>query len=137
MCAACAPDLYPLLSRIFPGLFSTNSYSRSNYPAGTRPNRVGYGQSNSRAISNNMVSRNAGADNFDMDDMEWRKDKMNHTEVRVKGGISDSGGESIRTGSQDAINVPVENHKGIVKTTHFIVEDDGPKGDERNRWSNV
>jgi hypothetical protein len=138
MCTACAPDLYPLLSRMFPKVFSTQSgpsqsaYAKNN----ARPTRKGYmvsSSSHAQGGSRLDGSRIGAADAYAMDDLNWNNERYpKGPTVTVKGGTSDSGGS--RSGSQEAIvSTGLEGKNRIIKTTHFVVEDE----EDSKRWSNV
>jgi hypothetical protein len=65
-----------------------------------------------------MVNKEEGEEAFGMETYGWRGDMVTTGEVQVKGGAA---------------------RRGIVKTTHFIVQEDtGPRPSrEDHRWSNV
>ena len=85
--------------------------------------------------STRVLSKEEGDETFGMDTYMWRGDMVTTGEVQVKGGVTRS-----LTGSEEAIiDEELGKAGGIVKTTHFVVQEDtGPRPSrEDNRWSNV
>jgi len=68
---------------------------------------------------------------YDMNTFNWRGDELQTGEITVKGGASNS---SLH-GSEEAIIEEAKN-AGIVKTTHFVVQETESRLEEK-RWSNV
>jgi hypothetical protein len=82
-------------------------------------------------------SRNRGEEAeevFGMETYGWRGDLVTTGEVQVKGGAA----RSLTESEEAIIEGELGKTGGIVKTTHFVVQEDtGPRPSEEHRWSNI
>jgi hypothetical protein len=140
------PDLFPIIRRWYP------NFLRSDSPDILAPNPYPYHKSNSASAnsayssrlqktivppmgSTRVLNKEEGEDSFGMETYGWRGDMVTTGEVLVKGGAA----RSLTESEEAIIDGELGKAGGIVKTTHFVVQEDtGPRPSrEDNRWSNV
>jgi len=145
------PDLFPLLRRFFPKFLRADSdelqpnpypYPATSSGSGSGPGSgTGYSSRIRKMFassgSNNTSPDDTTDDSYGMETFKWRGDEITVGDVQVQGRAS----HSSLTESQEAI-IDEEAGKGggIVKTTHFVIQEahTRPSGEIREkRWSNI